>query len=140
MEPVAGAVEDVVGVLPERDRAAGREAGTALGPGLAAVVGDEEGRPPVDEDDDRRAYGVDVEDSPRRPRGREPERALALDRAAGLVACELILVRGGADLDEVRAVVAAGEDDQRPRRLSSIALTAPFASRAAETGECLRRR
>jgi len=125
----------VVGVLGERHRMPRREAGAALVPGLAAVVGDEEGRSPVDEDDDRRADRVDVEDSSGRPRGREAERALPFDGTAGLVARQEILLRVGADLDEVGAVVAAGQDDQRPFRLPSMALTAPFASRAAETGE-----
>ena len=117
-----------------------REARASLRPRLAAVVRDQEGRAAVDEDHDRRADGVHVEDAAGRPRGREPERALALDRPTGLMAGELVLVRGRADLDEVGAVVAAGEDDQRLRRLPSMALTAPFASRAAETGECFRRR
>ncbi len=130
----------MVGVLPQRDGVARRQACTSLAPRLAAVVGDEERRPPVDEDDDRRADRVDVQDQPGRPGGGETERALALHCAAGLVACEEVLVGGGADLDEVGAVVAAGDDDQRPRRLPSMALTAPLASRAADTGECLRRR
>jgi hypothetical protein len=95
---------------------------------------------PVDEDHDRGADGVDVEDAPGRPGWREPERALALDRTSRLVAGQRVLARGRADLDEVGAVVAAGEDDQRPRRLPSMALTAPFASLAAEMGACFRRR
>ena len=103
-------------------------------------MGDEERWPPVDEDDHRRADRVDVQDQASRPGRGEAERALALHCAAGLVACEEILVGTGTDLDEVGAVVAAGDDDQRPRRLPSMALTAPLASRAADTGECLRRR
>ena len=125
----------MVGVFAEGHGVPGREAGAALVPGLAAVVGNEEGRSPVDEDDDRRADRIDVEDSSGRPRGREAQRALALHGASGLVARKEILLRVGADLDEVGAVVAAGQDDQRPFRLPSMALTAPFASRAAETGE-----
>src|SRR5687768_15939792 len=85
METVAGAVEDVVGVLAERDRAARREARAPLRPRLPAVVGDEKGRSPVDEHDDRRAHGVHVEDAPGGPRRREVERTLALDGASGLV-------------------------------------------------------
>ena len=130
----------MVGVLAQGDRVARREARASLGPRLAAVVRDEEGRAPVDEHDDRRADRVHVEGAPGCPRGRQAQRALALDRSSGLVACQEILVGRGADLDEVGAVVAAGDDDQRPRRLPSMALTAPLASRAAETGECLRRR
>jgi hypothetical protein len=140
VEAVAGAVEDVVGALAERDRAARWEAAASLRPRLAAVVRDEERRAPVHKDHDRRADGVDIQDALGRPRGREPERALPLDRASGLVAGELVLVRARADLDEVCTVVAAGEDDQRPLRLPSMALTAPLARRAAETGECFRRR
>ena len=130
----------MVGVLAEGHRVTGREPGAALGPGLAAVMGHEEGRAPVDEDHDRRADRVDVQDSSGGPRRREAQRALALHGAAGLVACELVLLRGGADLDEVGAVVAAGDGDQRPFRLPSMALTEPLASRAADTGECFRRR
>lgn len=117
-----------------------REAGATLAPRLAAVVGDEERRASIDEDHDRGAGGVDIEDESCGPGGREPERPLALDRASRLVAGKRVLVRRRADLDEVDAVVAAGEDDQRPRRLPSMALTAPFASLAAEMGACFRRR
>ena len=41
MEPVAGRVEDVIGiVLGYRERAAGREAAAGFAPGSACVVGD----------------------------------------------------------------------------------------------------
>ncbi|MGH3016370.1 MAG: NAD(P)-binding protein [Gaiellaceae bacterium] len=135
VEAVAGAVEDVVRVLAERDGAPRREPGAALRPGGTAVVGDDERRLAVEEQDDGRAARVHVEDAAGGPGRRQAERALALHRRAGLATRELVLGRARAHLDEVRAVLAAGDDDQRAGHRPRRALTAPFASRAAETGE-----
>src|SRR5918996_51551 len=140
VEPVAGAVEDMVGVLAQRDGATLRQPRATLRPRGAPVAGDDERRLAVEEQDEGRAARVDVEDPAGCPRRRQLERALALHGRAGLAPGELVLVRGCAHLDEVRPVVAAGEDDQRAGHLPRSALTAPLASRAAETGECRCRR
>ena len=93
-----------------------------------------ERRAAVEQEDDRGADRVHVEDVPGGPGWRQAQRPLPLDGRALLPPGELILVGGRADLDEVRPVLAAGDHDQRPGHRPSSAPTAPLASRAADTG------
>ena len=101
-QAVAGAVEDVVGVLAERDGAAGREAGAALVPRRPASWETRSGGL-------RSSRRTTVEPTASTSRTcaaahgrREAERALALDGGAFLAPGQLVLLGGRADLDEVR--------------------------------------
>ena len=130
VDAVPGRVEDVVRALAERDGRARGQPGAALAPRAAAVVGDHERRTAVQEEDDGRAHGVDVQRLAGGPGRREVERPCPFHRGSFVALEELVAGSVITDLDRVDAVVAA---DLRPHAASSARTTSP-ASRAAERG------
>ena len=136
----------MVGVLGQGDRAAARETAAAFVPGLAAVVGGEERRAPIESEEDGGADRVDVHQVGGRPVRHELERSRAVGhRAALLDPGQLVLVPACAELDQVEAVGTLREHDQRPRHgIGSRPERSPWTSAVArwaeDTGPCPARR
>src|SRR6185369_11023791 len=104
--------------------------GAALAPRAAAVVGEHQRRTAVQEEDDGRADGIDVQRLAGGPGRGEVERPCPFHRSSLVPLEQLVLVNAVTDLDGVGAVVAP---DLRPHAAMSVRTTSP-AIRAAERG------
>jgi hypothetical protein len=101
----------VIGVLPQRNRVGWWQTTAALVPRYARIVRDEQRRPTIQRENDRRADGIDIDELLGRPRRHELERPGTLDDAVRLATGELVGGLSGSDLDEIEPVVATGEND-----------------------------